>query len=468
MQSFAMMVAGRSINTADQDPVINPATGQPFATCARATSQHLQEAVGAAAQAFKTWRRDEAFRRQKLNECAAAIQARAQEIGTLLTQEQGKPIGAAVGEVYGAAMWFSYFANLPIEPEIVQDDGSKRIQVIRKPLGVVAAITPWNFPVILLAWKLAPAFLIGNTVVAKPSPFTPLSSLLIADILREVLPAGVLSVLSGDGALGAELATHPEVRKISFTGSVMTGKKVMAYAAEDLKRVTLELGGNDPAIVLDDVDPAKVVDNLFWGAFQNSGQICAAIKRMYVHERVYEPIVAGLIERARSVRVGDGMEPTTQLGPINNEMQLGKLSALVDDARASGAKIETGGERLDRPGFFYPPTIVTGVQAGVRLVDEEQFGTALPIIKYSDLDDAIEQANSTKYGLGSSVWSADAQRAESIVQQLEAGTGWVNQHVDITPFAPFGGCKWSGIGYENGKWGLHEFSEMQVININKN
>lgn len=467
MQSYPNVIAGRLVNSPQQDDVINPALGKPFATCARGTTELLNEAIEGAAAAFKTWRKDEAFRRQKLNECAAAIQGRAQELAQLLTQEQGKPVTAAMGEIFGTAMWFSYFANLQIEPEILQDDSEKRIQIVRKPLGVVAAITPWNFPVILMAWKLAPAFLAGNTVVAKPSPFTPLSSLLLGDILKDVLPAGVLSVIAGDGPLGGELASHPQVRKISFTGSVATGKKVMGYAVDDLKRVTLELGGNDPAIVLDDVDPSAVVDGLFWGAFQNSGQICSAIKRLYVHEKVYAPIVAGLIERARSAKVGNGLEPDTQLGPINNQMQLDKLMGMVDDAKKQGAKIEVGGQRLDRPGYFYPPTIVTNVHAGMRLVDDEQFGTALPVIKYSNLDDALEQANRTHYGLGASVWTADATRGEALVQEIESGTGWVNQHLDLGPSAPFGGCKWSGLGYENGKWGYHEFTEMQVVNLKK-
>ena len=467
MQSYPFLIAGRLVNTPEQDEVINPATGSAFATCGRATPAQLEEAVAAAAQAYKTWKKDEAFRRQKLNECAAAIQGRAQELAQLLTREQGKPLAAATGEVYGAAAWFTYFANLELEPEVLLDSDSKRVEIVRKPLGVVAAITPWNFPVILLAWKLSPAFLAGNTVVAKPSPFTPLSSLLVADILKDILPAGVLSVVSGDGALGATLSQHPEVRKISFTGSVVTGKKIMSYAASDLKRVTLELGGNDPAIVLDDVDPTKIVDGLFWGAFQNSGQVCAAIKRLYVHEKVYEPIVEGLIQRARKVRVGDGLAPDTQLGPINNRMQLEKVAAMVEEARGRGAKVEVGGEPLAGPGYFYPPTIVTQARPGMQLVDEEQFGTALPVLRYSDLDEVLEQANGTHYGLGSSVWSADPARATKVVQQIEAGTGWVNQHVDITPFAPFGGCKWSGLGYENGKWGYDEFTEMQVLNINK-
>jgi acyl-CoA reductase-like NAD-dependent aldehyde dehydrogenase len=467
MEQYGMLIDGRLVQTADRDDVINPALGAPFASCPRATQAQVDEAVGAAARAFKTWRQDEAFRRQKLQECAAAIQGRAQDIATLLSQEQGKPVSNAMAEVFGASMWISYYAGLEIEPEIIHDDAEKQIKVVRKPLGVVAAITPWNFPVILLAWKLAPAFLAGNTVVAKPSPFTPLTSLMVGEILKDILPRGVLNVLGGGGDVGAILAQHPLVRKISFTGSVATGKKIAAYAADDLKRTTLELGGNDPAIVLDDVDPAEVSDRLFWGAFQNSGQICSAIKRLYVHEKVYEPIVAALIERAKSVKVGNGLDPDTQLGPINNKMQLEKLMGMVDDAKRDGARIETGGARLDSPGYFYPPTIVTGAHAGMTLVDEEQFGTALPIIKYRDLEDALEQANRTHYGLGASVWTGNPERGESIVQEIESGTGWVNHHLDLTPATPFGGCKWSGIGYENGKWGYHEFTEIQTVNRKK-
>ena len=467
MQSYPMLINGRSVNTTEQDPVINPAFGEPFATCARGTSAHVNEAMEAAAAAYKTWRKDEAFRRERLRACAAAIQAKVSDIATVLSQEQGKPITAATGEVFGAAIWLSYFADLQLAPEILQDDAEKRIQIVRKSLGVVAAITPWNFPVILLCWKLAPAFLAGNTVVAKPSPYTPLTSLMLADALREILPPGVLNVLSGGNDLGAEMVTHSTPRKVSFTGSVMTGKKIMAAAAGDLKRVTLELGGNDPAIVLDDVDPDAVADGLFWGAFQNSGQVCTAIKRLYVHEKVYAPIVSRLIERAQSVKVGNGLDPNTQLGPINNSMQLNKVMELVEDAKQNGAKIETGGVRLESSGYFYPPTIVTSAHAGMRLVDEEQFGTALPIIKYSKLDDAMEQANNTHFGLGGSVWTSDLKRGEALVQEIESGTGWVNHHLDITPHAPFGGAKWSGIGYENGHWGYHEFTAMQVVNAKK-
>jgi acyl-CoA reductase-like NAD-dependent aldehyde dehydrogenase len=467
MQSYAMLIDGRAVNTPEQDAVINPAQGVPFATCARASTAHVDDAVAAAARACPAWRRDEAFRRQKLTECAAALQAHAADIAQVLTREQGKPLNTSMLEIYGASLWFSYFAGLEVTPDILQDDAGKRIQIVHKPLGVVAAITPWNFPVVLLAWKLAPALLAGNTVVAKPSEYTPLSSLMVADLLKEILPAGVLNVLSGPGSIGAALAGHPDVRKISFTGSVATGKKIMQYAAGDLKRVTLELGGNDPAIVLDDANPDAVIDGLFWGAFANSGQICTAIKRLYVHETVYAPIVDGLVERAKTVKVGDGLEPDVQLGPLNNKMQFDKVATFVEEARRSGGRVAVGGQPLDRPGFFYPPTIVTDARAGMRLVDEEQFGTALPIIKYRHLDDVLGEANRTHYGLGGSVWTSDLARGERLVQELECGTGWVNHHMDLPPFAPFGGCKWSGLGYENGQWGYREFTEMQVVNSRK-
>ncbi len=467
MQSYPMLINGELINTTEQDPVIDPAKGEPFATCARATKEHVDQAMLAANAAFGEWRKDENLRRAKLGECAMAIQGRVQDLAALLSLEQGKPITAAMAEVFGASIWFSYFASLQLEPEVLQDDSEKKITIIRKPLGVVAAITPWNFPVILMCWKLAPALLAGNTIVAKPSPYTPLSSLLLFDILKDVLPKGVINIVPGGNELGGLMTAHPTPRKISFTGSVATGKRIMHAAADDLKRVTLELGGNDPAIVLPDVNPEAVAEGLFWGAFQNSGQVCAAIKRLYVHDSVYEPIRAALVARAKSVRVGPGSDPETQLGPMNNSMQLNKVMELVDDARKAGASVDSGGVRLEGSGYFYPPTIVSGAEEGMRLVDEEQFGMALPMIRYSKVEDAVAQANRTHFGLGASVWTSDPQKGAELVQELDSGTGWVNHHLDLTPYTPFGGSKWSGIGYENGRWGYNEFTAIQVINVKK-
>src|SRR5581483_888194 len=424
--------------------------------------------MAAAARAFAgAWSRDEALRRRTLVHMSEALGAKVDEIGRLVCMEQGKPLANATGEVKGAAQILKLYADEPIPRDVLVDDAKARVTLVRKPLGVVAAITPWNFPVATLVMKLGPALLTGNTVVAKPSPFTPLSSLAIGAALKDALPAGVLNVIGGSDEVGAWMTAHPAVRKISFTGSVPTGKKIMRAAAEDLKRVTLELGGNDPAIVLPDVDPAKVAPKLFWGAFANSGQVCVAIKRLYVHEDVYRPILGALAELAKQVKLGDGLEPETQLGPINNAPQFRRVQELVDDARQHGGTVVTGGEPLSRPGYFYPPTLVTDVGEGVRLVDEEQFGTALPVIPYRDLDDALAQANRTHYGLGGSVWSGDVARGEEIALRLESGTAWVNQHMSLNARTPFGGMKWSGLGRENGKWGLEEFCELQVLNAAK-
>jgi acyl-CoA reductase-like NAD-dependent aldehyde dehydrogenase len=462
-----LLIDGRLVSSPECLPVVDPARGQPFAICPRASGAQLDEALAAAARAFSTWRLDLDARRQALARCAEALKARADEIASLLVAEQGKPQRAALGEVQGAVAWLRAFARLPVEDEVLVDDERRRIRVVRRALGPVAAITPWNYPVALLAWKLAPALLAGNTVVVKPSPFTPLATLLVGEILAPCLPPGVLNVLAGGDELGAALVAHPAVRKVSFTGSAQTGRRVMAAAAGDLKRLTLELGGNDPAIVFDDVDPARVADALFWSAFENSGQVCVAIKRLYVQDKVYSALVERLAARARSVKVGPGGAPDTQLGPLNNRPQLEKVVALVDEARARGARVEVGGVRPDGPGYFYPPTIVSDAHAGLRLVDEEQFGPALPVIRYHDIDDAIAQANASHYGLGGSVWTADVARGEQLVQQLECGTGWVNQHMDLTPLAPFGGWKHSGFGHEGGRWGLAEFSALQTVNTRK-
>lgn len=467
MSELTLTIDGRAAATESAFEVINPASGKPFASCPDATRSQLDEAMASAERAFPGWAADENARRQALVACADALAAQAQEIGRVLTQEQGKPLARAVEEVLGGSVWFRVTAGLPLAPEVLQDDDDVRIELHKKPLGVVGAITPWNFPIILAIWKLAPALLAGNTVVLKPSPFTPLSSLAVGEALRDALPPGVLNVVSGGNDLGRWITEHPAVRKISFTGSVATGKKIAAAAAPDLKRVTLELGGNDPAIVLGDVDPKRVAEKLFWGAFANSGQICVAIKRMYVDEKIYPQVVDALAELARSVKVGDGLEDGTELGPINNAPQFARVQELVDDAVANGARCVAGGARVGENGYFFQPTIVTDIAEGTRLVDEEQFGPALPIMPFSDVEDALARANGTHFGLGGSIWSADTARAADIARKLECGTGWVNQHLNLVPNAPFGGSKWSGIGYENGPWGLAAFTELQVINIAK-
>ncbi len=467
MSEFTLTIAGQPAPTLASFEVINPATGKPFASCPDATREQVETALEAAQEAFQGWRRDLAARRAALLAGAEALRAAAPAIGEVLTREQGKPLPAAISEVMGAAAWFQITAGLPLETEVLQDDAAQRIELHRKPLGVVGAITPWNFPIILASWKIAPALLAGNTLVLKPSPYTPLSSLEMGRVLREVLPPGVFSVLSGGDELGRWICEHPLVRKISFTGSVATGKKIQAAAAPDLKRVTLELGGNDPAIVLADANPKAVARKVFEAAFANSGQVCVAIKRLYVEEPLYRAVLDEVAELARSAKVGDGLEPGVEYGPINNAPQLERVRELVDDARAAGGRIVAGGAPLPREGYFYAPTVVADVAEGVRLVDEEQFGPALPVMPFRDVEEALERANATHFGLGGSIWTADPRRGAELAGRLECGTGWVNQHLNLVPNAPFGGSKWSGIGYENGPWGLAAFTELQVIQIAK-
>src|SRR5437870_11939963 len=387
-QTFCHLSDGELVAGRRDFGVVHPATGAPVALCPAATHEEVDAAMGAAARAFAgEWSRDEAGRRRTLAAMSEALGAAADELGRLVCLEQGKPLAQATGEVRGAARLLKRYADEPIPREVLREDEKVRVTVVRRPLGVTAAITPWNYPVATLVAKIDPAFVTGNTVVAKPSPFTPLSSLALGAVFRAVVPRGTLNVLGGSDEVGAWMTAHPQVRKISFTGSVPTGKKIMRAAADDLKRVTLELGGNDPAIVLPDVDAAQVAPRLFWGAFTNSGQVCVAIKRLYVHEDIYRPVLAALTELAKQVKVGDGLQPDTQLGPINNQPQFSRVQELVEDARRAGGTVVTGGAPLPTPGYFYPPTIVTDVGEGVRLVDEEQFGTALPVIPYRDLDD---------------------------------------------------------------------------------
>jgi acyl-CoA reductase-like NAD-dependent aldehyde dehydrogenase len=468
MPNHTMTIDGKAVKGSKTTGVINPATGKIFAEVPDCTRAELDSAMGAAQRAYPAWSRDLAARRKVLGECAAALQQPPEGLARTLTQEQGKPLDKAAQEIFLTSMWCGYTASLDLPVETIQDNAQSRIEIRRKPLGVVAAITPWNYPLMLAMWKIAPALLAGNTVVLKPSPFTPMTSLMLGEILRDIVPPGVLNVVSGGDELGAWMTSHPVPRKLSFTGSVETGKKVAAAAAPDLKRVTLELGGNDAAIVMSDVDLADVAPKIFWGAFENSGQICSAIKRVYVPQDMYAPMLEMLGELARGVKVGNGLDAGTELGPINNQPQFERVTELVEDAKKHGAKIVAGGARVGSEGYFFAPTIVGGISDGVRLVDEEQFGPALPIIPYKDVDDAIRRANSTNYGLSGSVWSKDADRGAEVASQLECGSAWVNQHLAIAPNLPFGGAKWSGIGVENGPWGLLGFTEIQVVNVLKN
>lgn len=460
---ITMTIDGKRVEADATFDVTNPSTGELVAPAPECSQSQLDDAMAAAERAQRSWREDEDTRRDALKAAARVLFDNAEELAPLLTAEQGKPLRAATEEVIGAGVWFKYYAGLELEPEVIQDDDKAYAEVVRRPMGVVAAITPWNFPVVLASWKIAPALRAGNTMVLKPSPFTPLSTLRMAELLQSALPAGVFNAVSGGNELGKWMTAHPTPRKISFTGSVATGKHVAASAAPDLKRVTLELGGNDPAIILPGADVEAVADKLFWGAFANSGQVCSAIKRVYAPSEVHDELVDALAQCANDAVVGDGMDPDSQLGPVNNRPQLDRVRELVDDAVTSGARIAAGGSAVDGPGYFFSPTIVAGLRDGSRLVDEEQFGPALPVIPYDDIEAAVASANGTHFGLSGSVWSDDLAEARSVADRLECGTVWINSHLALAPHQPFGGFKWSGVGVENGPWGLAGFTETQTV-----
>ena len=462
LTDHVMTIGGETVSAPSTFGVINPSTGEVHAEAPECTKEQLDAAFDSAAKAYKDWRQDEDARREALRNMANLMYASGAELGPILTREQGKPLAQANIECFGAGIWFQYFADLEVPQEVIQDDANAYAEVVRKPIGVVAAITPWNFPLVLASWKIGPALRAGNTIVLKPSPYTPLATLKMVQILQQALPAGVLNVVSGGDELGKWMTSHPVPRKVSFTGSVQTGKHVASSSAPDLKRVTLELGGNDPAIVLDDVDVDVVADKLFDGAFGNCGQICSAIKRVYVPEKLEGAIVERMAAKAKAQKVGDGFEEGVDLGPINNKMQYDRVKDLVAEAIAGGANVAAGGAPMDRPGYFFEPTVLSGLKEGVRIVDEEQFGPAVPVITYKDEAEVIDRANGTMYGLSGSVWSSDPDRAAKLASNLECGTAWVNSHLNLAPHQPFGGFKWSGLGVENGPWGLAAFTEIQV------
>jgi acyl-CoA reductase-like NAD-dependent aldehyde dehydrogenase len=467
VRPFSLLIGGKLVPGASYSDVINPATELPVASCPRADLAQLNQAVAAAKAAFPAWSATPLAERSKLLvKLADAINAHAEELVPLLTQEQGKPLGGAAYEVGGAGAIVRAVSALKLEPEVMRDNDKAKIVRQRVPLGVVAAITPWNFPVIMMVNKLAPALLAGNTVVVKPAPSTPLTSLRLGELCADIFPAGVVNVIADNNDLGGPLSSHPDVAKISFTGSTATGRKVMSSAAPTLKRLTLELGGNDAAIVLDDVNPAEIAPKLFFAAMVNSGQVCLAAKRIFVPEKIHDAVCAELGKLADAAVVGNGLEANTQFGPVQNRMQFEKVQGIIDDARAQG-KVIAGGERHKGPGYFIKPTIVSGLPDSARLVCEEQFGPVMPILKYAKLEDAIARANASEYGLGATIWSSSTERALEVAQQLDTGTVWINKHLDLPADIPYGGAKQSGIGTEQGQQGLEEYTQTRIINLAK-
>ena len=464
--TYESLLEGVSDTAGDQ--ILDPATGELVGRVRFRTVADLDAAVTRARDAQPAWARladDE--RGALLLRAADAIEAAAEPLAELLSREQGKPLNGpnARFEVGACANWLRATAATPLPGEVVVDDDSGHAELHYRPVGVVGAVGPWNWPMMITIWQIAPALRMGNTVVVKPSEYTPLSVLALVGVVNGVLPTDVLQVVAGKGDVGARMSSHPDIGKLMFTGSTATGQAIIKNSADTVKRLTLELGGNDAGIVLPDVDPRAIAEDLFWGAFINTGQTCAALKRLYVHADVYDDVCAALVDVATAMPMGRGLDEANVLGPLQNRQQYDIVSKLVDAARGAGARMLLGGTPdHDAVGNFYPTTLVADVDDHNPLVTEEQFGPALPIIRYDDVDHAVEMANGLDVGLGASVWSTDKDAARAVAARLQAGTVWINSHGGVHPMIPFGGVKKSGYGLEFGVEGLKGVSVPQVIN----
>lgn len=468
MDTFESLLAEITAAPGTGRDIVNPATGEVIGQAPVHSVSDLDAAVSRARAAQPGWAALGHERRSELMlQAADAIDAAAEPLAQLLTREQGKPLNGpnARFEVGGASGWLRAAASTPLEPQTVIDDGENHAVLHYRPIGVVGAIGPWNWPMMISVWQIAPALRMGNTVVVKPSEYTPLSVLALVAVMNQVLPEGVVQVISGDREVGARLSSHPEIGKVMFTGSTATGKAIIRSSADTVKRLTLELGGNDAGIVLPDVDPKAIAEDLFWGAFINTGQTCAALKRLYVHDSVYDDVCAALAEVAANVPMGVGTDEDNVLGPLQNKQQFDIVTRLVDAAKSAGGRVLLGGEAdADQAGYFFPTTLIADVDNDNPLVQEEQFGPALPIVRYSDLDEALAMANGLDVGLGASVWSSDRDKARDVAARVQAGTVWINSHGGIHPMIPFGGVKQSGYGLEFGVEGLKALGVPQVIN----
>jgi acyl-CoA reductase-like NAD-dependent aldehyde dehydrogenase len=456
------------VSTADGETEIkDPATGEVIGRHTYGTPADVTAAVDKAAKAQPGWANlTDEERSGYLNRVADNIEAHAEELAYAIVREQGKTISGigARYEIQGCVGWLRATAATPLPKEVLVDDGATYAEMHYRPIGVVGAITPWNWPLIIATWQLAPSLRMGNTVVQKPSEYTTLCALAFVEVWNEVLPEGVLVPVTGAGDVGDALVRDKRIGKVMFTGSVKTGMKVVQASAGNLSRLTLELGGNDAGVVLPDADPSKIAEGLFWGAFINNGQTCAALKRLYVPDAIYDQVIDSLAEFTATMPTGPGLDERNALGPLQNQMQWNVVNRLVEDAKQRGARVVMGGDPdPSQPGFFYPKTLIADIDNGAPLVQEEQFGPALPIIRYTDLEQAIEWANGVDVGLGASVWSADRDQAKAIAERLEAGTVWINGHGGIHPMIPFGGAKHSGYGLEFGVEGLKSVSVPQVI-----
>lgn len=468
MDNYGLLIDGKIVHLEQTFPVINPATEEIIAQCPLADETALERAMKAAQRALPKWAATPFEDRQKLLIAIAdVIQENLALLAKILVQEQGKPLKQALEEVGGAAYYTRYYASLELPVRVVDKNDRRTVEEHRKPLGIVAGIVPWNFPFIIAVYKLAPAILAGNVFILKPAPTTPLSVLKLGALIQHIVPKGVVQILSDNDNLGAAITSHDGIAKVTFTGSTATGKAIARSATGNLKRVTLELGGNDAAIVLPDVDLDIVVPKLYASAFANAGQVCVAIKRLYVHSDIYQELCTRMVELAQQQRVGNGLSEGVNMGPLQNKLQFEKLLSLIASAESGEGTVLCGGHRLGDSGYFIEPTIVGDAREGSELVDEEAFGPILPIMEFTEIDEVIGRANDSPYGLGGSVWSANAEHAAAIALRLDSGTVWINQHMVLSPDVPLRGAKQSGIGVENAVEGLHEYTSPQIINISK-
>jgi acyl-CoA reductase-like NAD-dependent aldehyde dehydrogenase len=467
MDDLKLLIGGRLVPGAARLDVINPATEEVLTTVPRSDRAQLEEAVQAAKAAFPAWAATPIRQRGAyLAKLADALEAEQNEFARILTLEQGKPLPRSLREITGSVDLMRYFAAADLPAKVLKEDATQKIVQQHIPLGVVAAIMPWNNPIFLMMIKVAPALLAGNTVVAKPAPTTPVATLKFGELCAKILPAGVINFVVDQNDLGGALTSHPDVAKVAFTGSTATGKKVAESVSGTLKRLTLELGGNDAAIVLDDADVKDVAPKVFNGAMGNAGQVCLAVKRLYVHDSQYDAMCDALGQLARDTIVDDGLKQGTQMGPLQNKAQFEKVKGFLEDAKRDGT-IVAGGDALDRKGYFIPPTIVRDIPEDSRLVTEEQFGPVLPVLRYTDIEDVIARANDTDYGLGGTIWSKDLDRAYEVASKIHTGTVWINKHLDLQSDVPFYGAKQSGIGAEFGQEGLEAFTQPKIINMAK-
>lgn len=465
--TFTIDGAGRSAD--DRLEVVNPAIGEPFAACPAATEQDLADAIAAARAAFRAWSACSfEERRSVISTFTETIERNADELATLLTLEQGKPLSNSMAEIGRAIDHTRRICRLPLPDETLLASADEDIVLRYRPHGVVGAIVPWNSPVVLAMHKVAHALYTGNTMVLKPSPYTPLTALMLGELSRGILPPGVLNVIAGWDLLGSAMTAHNQIDMIAFTGSVATGKKVIASGAQTMKRITAELGGNDAALVLRDVDLQAALRDIFASAMANCGQICMAVKRLYVPRSLHQEALELLGQMVREIRVGDGMDPGVHMGPVQNYQQFQKLQGLIaQTARTPGAALISNTCQHPDRGYFIRPAIVAGLPDSAPLVTQEQFGPILPILSYDSVEDAVNRINDTRFGLGASVWGRNEEAARKIAEKLMAGTTWVNTHGGAHPEIPFCGAKESGLGAEMGVLGLRSYMAPHVIHVKR-